>query len=92
MGHVTDGWITEDNLSEKEPMPEKNDYPAIWDLVKKDIDDRDKFGEKKYGTRLQPFNGRNVLVDLYQELLDSIVYVRQLIFEQETNANGGEKP
>jgi len=71
------------DLSVKEPEPVKNELPAIWDLVMQDIKDRDQFGEKKYGTRLQPFNGRNVLKDLYQELLDSVVYVRQLIYEQE---------
>lgn len=71
------------NLSEKEPAPVENNNPAIWDLVLQDMKDRDKFGLNKYGTRLQPFNGRNVLRDLYQELLDGAVYVRQLIFEQE---------
>ena len=90
MGNSTD---ILNNLSTKEPEPIKNNYPAVWDLVLKDIQDRDKFGLSKYGTRLQPFNGRNVLNDLYQELLDAVVYIRQLIFEQETNANatGGEK-
>ena len=71
------------NLSKKEPEPTKNTLPAVWDLVIRDINDRDAFGQKKYNTRLQPFNGRNVLVDLYQELLDAVVYVRQLIYEQE---------
>lgn len=58
-----------ENLSVKQPPPIPNNYPAIWDLVKKDIDDRDKFGQQKYNTRLQPFNGRDALNDLYQELL-----------------------
>lgn len=75
-------------LSKKEPTPIQNNNPAIWDLVLQDIQDRDEFGQKKYGTRLQPFNGRNVLTDLYQELLDAVVYIRQLIYEQETNAHG----
>lgn len=75
------------NLSKKEPTPIKNQNPAVWDLVIKDIKDRDEFGQKKYGTRLQPFNGRDVLKDLYQELLDAVVYIRQLIYEQETKNN-----
>lgn len=74
------------DLSKKEPKPIKNDYPAVWDLVIADIQNRDRFGEAKYKTRLQPFNGRNVLVDLYQEMLDGIVYIRQLIYEQENQA------
>jgi hypothetical protein len=40
-----------------QPTPKKNDNPASWDLVLDDIKQRDSFGEKKYGTRLQPFNG-----------------------------------
>lgn len=71
------------NLSEKEPMSVPNDKVAVWDLVLKDIAERDKMGEKRYGTRLQPFNGRNVLVDAYQEALDLVVYLRQAIYEQD---------
>lgn len=65
-----------------EPIPVKNDFPAVWDLVIKDMQDRDKMGQEKYNTRLQPFNGRNNLVDAYQELLDLTVYLRSFIFEQ----------
>ncbi len=71
------------NLSDKQPRPDRNTRPAVWDLVRQDIDDRDKFGEQKYGTRLQPHNGRDVLVDLYQELLDAVVYCRQAIYERD---------
>lgn len=69
-------------LSSKEPVSIPNEHPAIWDLVIKDIHDRDKFGTKKYGTRLQPYNGRNALIDAYQEALDLVVYLRQLIEEE----------
>lgn len=71
------------NLTKKTGKPIKNKHPAIWDLVLKDIKDRDEYGLKKYGTRLQPFNGKDGLVDLYQELLDAVVYIRQVIYEQE---------
>jgi hypothetical protein len=53
------------------------------DLVLNDIKQRDAFGEKKYGTRLQPFNGRKQLRDVYEELLDMVVYLRTLIYEEE---------
>ena len=43
---------------------------------------RDHLGEEKYGTRLQAFNGRDPLVDAYQEILDMSVYVRQEIEER----------
>jgi hypothetical protein len=43
---------------------------------------RDKIGEQKYGVRLQPFNGREALQDAYEEFLDSIVYLRQALYEE----------
>jgi len=70
-------------LNEHEPAPIKNKFPAVWDLVYADIIERDKKGKEKYGTRLQPFNGRNVLIDAYQEALDLVVYLRQAIFEKD---------
>lgn len=42
--------------------------------VFKDIEERDAMGTAKYGTRLQSGNGRDALVDLYQEALDCVVY------------------
>ena len=68
-----------------EPQPVKNNLPAVWDLVMDDIRERDAIGEKKYGVRLQPFNGRDVLKDAYQEALDLVVYLRQAIYERDNN-------
>lgn len=65
-----------------EPPPIPNDKPAVWDLVLRDIKERDAAGAAKYGTRLQPHNGRRPLVDAYQEMLDAVVYLRQEIFER----------
>ena len=67
----------------KQPKPVKNDYPASWSLVKKDIDNRDAFGKKKYGVHLQPFNGRDMIRDIYEELLDAVVYIRSLLYERD---------
>lgn len=53
----------------------------IWELVIQDMQDRHESGIKKYGTPLQAFNGRNALIDAYQELLDLCVYLRQKIEE-----------
>lgn len=66
-----------------QPQPVVNNMPAIWDLVIRDIYERDRVGEKRYGTRLQPFNGRDPLIDAYQEALDLVVYLRQAIFERD---------
>ena len=63
--------------------PKKNKLPAVWDLVMQDMKQRDEAGVVKYNTRLQPFNGRDVLVDSYQEALDLCVYLRQAIYERD---------
>jgi hypothetical protein len=70
-------------LVQPEPPPITNQQPYVWDLVITDMRARDNFGKEKYNTRLQPFNGRDALVDAYQEVLDFAVYLRQLIFERD---------
>lgn len=53
-------------------------------LVEKIVADglaRDEMGAKKYGQRLQADDGRDHLVDAYQEALDLAVYLRQEIAE-----------
>ena len=46
------------------------------DTIKKLAKQRDDFGAAKYGTRLQPFNGRNAIKDCIEEALDLLVYYR----------------
>lgn len=46
-----------------------------------DLQARAKLGQARYGTLLMAYNGRNTLVDLYQELLDALFYVTQAILE-----------
>jgi hypothetical protein len=70
-------------LIEKQPDPYSNNLPAVWDLVINDMRDRDQFGLDKYGTRLQPNNGRDSLTDAYQEAIDLAVYLRQAIYERD---------
>ncbi len=71
------------SLNQPEPTPQPNDQPAVWDLVIADMRERDATGLAKYGTRLQPHNGRNALRDAYQEVLDLAAYLRQKIYEEE---------
>ena len=54
----------------------------ISEIVIKDMQDRRELGRKRYGESLRPFNGRDALVDAYQEALDLCVYLRQAIYEQ----------
>jgi len=70
-------------MNAPEPPPIKNNHPAVWDLVLNDMKERDETGKQKYNTRLQPFNGRDPLVDAYQEALDLVVYLRQAIYERD---------
>lgn len=65
-----------------EPMPIQGKV-IVLDLVKKDLEDRAIMGNEKYGTYLMTHNGRNALMDAYQECLDLAMYLRQLLFEQE---------
>lgn len=69
-------------LSTPEPAPIKNDRPIIQDLVIADLEKRKQVGLERYGTYLQPGNGRDALVDLYQELIDATQYIRQEIEER----------
>lgn len=71
------------NLSTPQPSPQPNELPAVWSLVIRDMEQRDATGRAKYGVPLQPHNGRDALIDLYQELLDAAVYCRQAIYERD---------
>ncbi len=62
-----------------EPAPVPNDETPVWELVIADMHARNAAGTAHYGTPLQPFNGRDALVDAYQEALDLCVYLRQEI-------------
>lgn len=71
------------DAARKEPPPRRNDLPFIQNLVQADIEKRKEYGLNKYGTLLQPFNGRDALMDAYQEALDLVVYLRQVMFERD---------
>lgn len=69
-----------DHLKEQTPpQPATGD---CWLLVLKDMEERRIHGIEKYGLPVQPFNGRDPLVDAYQEALDLCVYLRQAIEER----------
>ena len=59
-------------------LPVVNDLPAVQDLVIQDVEERKALGISRYGTMLQPLNGRNGFRDLYEELLDAVNYMRQV--------------
>lgn len=71
-----------EGLIRDQPAPLANNKPAVWDLVIADMRERDTVGRQRYGTPLQPHNGRDMLVDAYQEALDLVVYLRGAIEER----------
>jgi hypothetical protein len=56
--------------------------PVIHNLVIDDLRERLRIGIERYGQPLQAHNGRDVLKDIYEELLDAACYVRQLMEER----------
>jgi len=57
---------------------------VVGDLVMEDLRGRMEFGKARYGTYLRVGNGRDALKDLYEELIDATLYVRQLIAERDS--------
>ncbi len=70
-----------DNLIKEQQVPQPSSGD-VWLLVLADMEERRKHGIEKYGTPVQPFNGRDPLIDGYQEALDLCVYLRQAIEER----------
>jgi hypothetical protein len=66
-----------------QPQPIINNYPTVQDAVIEDlIITQKRAATSKYQATkgLQPFNGRNSFVDVYQELLDGCVYMKSILF------------
>jgi NTP pyrophosphatase (non-canonical NTP hydrolase) len=92
MVQVIENWIDENGVSvsgcrthaaDKHEPPPQPGRVDVADYVLADIRERVAAGEKKYGTKLQTGNGRDPLWDLYQELLDAVMYCRQAILERD---------
>lgn len=66
-----------------QPLPIVTDQPYVYQRVQEDLARRAEHGARKYGTALQPFNGRNALLDAYEEVLDLAVYLKQRLMEDE---------
>jgi hypothetical protein len=62
----------------------------LIDLVLTDIRARDAVGRARYGTPLTPGNGRDNLIDAYQECLDASVYLANELVEQGVGLSGRE--
>jgi hypothetical protein len=68
--------------STPQPKPE-GDGEIVLSHVIKDLTSRAEFGFNKYGTYLKTNNGRDALIDAYQEALDLTMYLKQAILERD---------
>lgn len=67
-----------------EPPPTEGNE-TVYPHVLSDIEMRVAAGNEKYKTYLQTNNGRDALWDAYQEALDLVFYLRQVILERDTD-------
>ena len=56
---------------------------AAMPEMREELAERVEEGIKKYGEPLKAHNGRDALIDGYQELLDAIMYFKQTLVEDE---------
>jgi len=71
--------MTLDSISQPPP---KIGRETVLNEVLEDLKQRAEAGKEKYGFYLQTFNGRNALIDAYQEALDLAMYLKQKIMEE----------
>lgn len=65
-----------------QPAPKPGGQVVYTELIK-DIESRAEFGRSKYGQDLCTDDGRDTLVDMYQEALDLCVYFKKLLMERD---------
>lgn len=68
-----------------QPLPKKNDHIDIQSLVLEDVRARRELGIERYGTALQPHNGRDMLLDAYEEALDLAICLKGVIVERDSS-------
>lgn len=67
-------------VTQPDPTPGKE---VVGIHVIRDMEKRMELGFKRYKTYLQTHNGRDALQDLYEELIDATMYIKQRILEQQ---------
>lgn len=66
-----------------QPTPKPNNTQPIHEQVIEDIKRRAEVGKQNYGTYLQVGNGRDSLLDAYEEAQDKALYLKQAILERD---------
>lgn len=72
-------------------FPSGSDAPVV-DVILQDMAERDQLGRKRYGVPLTAHNGRDPMVDAYQEALDYAVYLMAALDEMGVIVNGWGGP
>lgn len=70
-------------LNAEQPPPADGEGPDCWLLVLADMEERRRLGIERYGKPVRPDNGRDALIEAYQECLDLAVYLRQAIAQRD---------
>ncbi len=71
--------------SQHQPPPNITDDTPVIEVVMADLKERAEVGKVRYGTYLQPHNGRDAMWDAFQEALDLCMYLRQVIIERDAH-------
>lgn len=70
----------------EQDLPTVNDQEScqstLRDKIKDALDESEKIGIAKYGTALQPLNGRDAIRDIFEEWVDLGVYLEQISRER----------
>lgn len=73
------------DFEQPRPVPGQR---SVTKAVIQDLLEREKQGMRTYGRSLETFNGRNALLDAYEECLDLAQYLKQRLLEEaEIEAN-----
>ncbi len=64
-------------------LPVANTLPAVHDLCCDLMQERKAHGTRKYGTPLQPANGRSFLLDATEEAAYLLAYLRGRLWEED---------
>jgi hypothetical protein len=75
-----------DREGDSQPMPLANDSTDIQTLVIQDIEKRRELGISRYGVALQANNGRDALLDAYEEAMDLTIYLKQALTERDAES------
>lgn len=89
LGYTLKYW--EDDKREIHPISvmEYTDLPlarAVYPEVVNDLLDRVASGHGKYGCVLSTHNGRSALQDVYEEIMDALLYIKQKLMEESNDS------